>query len=132
LRRALLNYAEYCDGNIIVYNDNYSYLLTAGGFVGSATYDKMRLFESATHGGTPTLITPAPTGTHSNSNGANAEDSDFRRRDIWQNDASASGTTPAAHHGLGFNSAHWDFSTVNTHGHPVLRASPNGPRMGGQ
>ena len=43
----------------------------------------------------------------------------LRTRSFWQ-------TT------LAFPSDRWDFSTVEGRGHPVLRRSPNGPRMGGQ
>ena len=81
-----------------------------------------------------TLTDSSPTTekTHNNLHGHDASDSEFHRTDIWQKAAPASGFPPSTSHGMEFNPDYWDFSTVGPYGYPVLRASPNGPIMGGQ
>jgi hypothetical protein len=51
----------------------------------------------------------------------------FRNRNFWKDAVVADGSG-----GLGFSEADWSFTTVESRCYPVLRASANGPVMGGQ
>ena len=70
-------------------------------------------------------------GTHINKDGKDISLDDFLFQDFWRNAPPASGA-PTATSGLGFKSEDWIFDTVKFYGHPILRASKNGPAMGGQ
>jgi hypothetical protein len=99
--------------------------------VNNHVYDGMRLYSDATYrDGSPAELTISGQ-AHDNKDGKDATDSDFHRRDIWQNAPPASGA-PASNHGLGFSGDDWIFTDVNTDGYPTLRSSKNGPAMGGQ
>jgi hypothetical protein len=84
-------------------------------------YNGMRLYSSGTYGNSreESTVYPSEAIAANNYHGADANLGDFRNRSFW--------TTS-----LGFAAANWDFVTVEGRGYPILRASPNGPRMGGQ
>jgi 3D (Asp-Asp-Asp) domain-containing protein len=102
-----------------------------GTHTNNRAFDAMRLF-SDTYAN---RLNPAPVsmGTrpleHNTQDGRDARDSDFRRQDIWSFPAS---TNPSTFHGLGFDPARWDFSTVSFRGHPVLRGVGGIGLLGGQ
>jgi hypothetical protein len=106
--------------------------ITDGPLFNNNAYSGLSLYQSATYkDSNPTRVNPlSPAPAHNNANGKDVIDGDFRRRDIWQNESTDNPTLPI--HGLGFSSDHWIFTTVGYLGHPILRASPNGPAMGGQ
>ena len=68
---------------------------------------------------TLTGSSPTTAKTHNNLHGQDAADSDFRRSDIWQNDAPPGEPNtwpsglPGTIHGMGFDPTVWDFSTVD-------------------
>jgi hypothetical protein len=99
---------------------------------GNYVKNTMYLYESDIYGnGRPkeTRITDDPDDTiaAASKHGKAVSEGTFRQRSFWQN-APGLETNP----GMGFKSEHWDFSTIEERGHPVLRASPDGARMGGQ
>jgi hypothetical protein len=97
----------------------------------------MKVYHSATYpSGNPADISAtfaSPT-AHNTKNGRDATLTDFRRRTFWTNPAPAAADTTfvPADHGLGFSATNWIFTTVESKGHPILRASENGAAMPGQ
>ena len=82
-------------------------------------FNGMRVFYSLTYASNnPDLHDASFLSAHDRMHGADAHDGMFRDIAFWRD--------------LGFNSEYWNFSTVVGRRHPVLRASPNGPWMGGQ
>ncbi|MCL2067383.1 MAG: hypothetical protein FWG99_07965 [Treponema sp.] len=116
-------------GNI---HDYYGNPGTVGTFTNNRAYSSMRVYEGGT-ASSPTEITASISGNdHGSKHGLNATDADFRRRDIWQNDAPPGEPStwltewPGTFHGMGFDPTVWDFSTVDWRGRPILR------NLGGQ
>jgi hypothetical protein len=95
---------------------------------GNYVKNTMRLYESNTYGdGEPKrTIIPVEEDVDSLPHGKAVSEGTFRQRSFWQN--KPGDTSP----GMGFKSEHWDFSTVEERGYPVLKKKKNGPRMGGQ
>jgi hypothetical protein len=80
----------------------------------------------------PATLTTGRSGV--GAHGADAHFGHFGSRDFWEKDPPLSTSVAFVHgtHGLGFNEANWDFTKVGIDGYPRLRASLNGPVMGGQ
>ena len=98
-------------------------------------WDGMGVYESLVYGNNNPAISSSVTDltkTHNNKDGQSISGDSFRRLDIWAFPAPPSGTPPGVLNGMGFSAVHWDFSSVPVRGYPLLRASPNGPIMGGQ
>jgi hypothetical protein len=66
---------------------------------------------------TPTVL-PAANKAHNLKDGADAHSGNFGNPSWWT--------------GLNFSTIYWDLNIVAAKGYPRLRASPNGPVMGGQ
>jgi hypothetical protein len=85
----------------------------------------MRLFsDTLANQINPNPVTPEP--GHDTKDGHNTSRDDFYSRDVWRSAIPAGNNPPSTFHGLGFSGVYWDFRTVNTHGHPILRG------LGGQ
>ena len=69
--------------------------------------------------------------THDQRGGKDASLGNIRTSSFWTNSPPDSGP-PGPTHGLGFKAEDWIFTTVGYMNHPILRASKNGPAMGGQ
>jgi hypothetical protein len=98
-------------------------------------FNGMRVTESNTYGAPASVRTDVTlTKGRGTKDGADAHEGNFRDIMFWSNPPPADNDVEfnSETHGLDFSETHWDFSTVPSRGHPVLRASPNGPRMEGQ
>jgi hypothetical protein len=106
-------------------------------------FNGMIVTESATYGAPASVRTDVTlTKGRGEKDGADAHEGNFRDIRFWSNPPPVNTEDPpeednsvsfdVTKHGLDFSETHWDFSTVPSRGYPVLRASPNGPRMGGQ
>jgi hypothetical protein len=81
-------------------------------------YNDMKFYESSTPGAGGIVPTTPSSTDGTSKDGVNATLGETRGSAFWQ--------------GLGFSSTNWDFNNVGLKGYPRLRASLNGPVMGGQ
>jgi hypothetical protein len=107
---------------------------TAGGTLrNSHAYNGMKLYRSATFGVVTEIDrVTSISGSHDNQHGKDLSFSDFHYDDFFIFFPPSGDNAPTTIHGLGFSDADWIFTTVGYYGYPILRASKNGPALGGQ